>query len=73
MVPELLLQLVIEQLHLDLSMCPSVRSHDMAVEVPRSNLVSHKRYLVPSTAHICNSCRKSFPHLKNGTASKRRL
>ena len=33
----------------------SVRSHDLAVEVPRSNPVSHARSFVPSTAQLWNS------------------
>ena len=53
--PELLCQLLPEHLQLDPCLRRSVRSHDLAVQIPRSNLVSHKRSFVPSAARIWNS------------------
>ena len=42
----------------------SVRSHDLAVQIRRSNLVSHKRSFVPSAARIWNSLPEYIPSLQ---------
>ena len=42
----------------------SVRSHgfhDLAVEVRRSNLVCHKRFFVPSSAHMMQCTTRIYP------------
>ena len=50
--PELLCQLMPDIHVYDPRLRRSVRSHDLAVEVPRSNLVSHARSFLPSTAQL---------------------
>ena len=59
--PELLCQLM-PDIHVhDPRLRRSVRSHDLAVEVPRSNLVSHARSFLPSTAQLWNSLPAQIP------------
>ena len=52
---QLLCQLLPEHLQLDPRLRRSVRSNDLAVQLTRSNLVSHKRSFVPSATRIWNS------------------
>ena len=53
-----------EHLQLDPRLRRSVRSHDFTVQIPRSNLVSHKRSFVPSAARIWNSLPEYIPSLE---------
>ena len=39
----------------------SVRPHDLAVVIPRSNLVKHQRSFIPSTARVWNSLPEHIP------------
>ena len=69
--PELLCQLLPEHLQLDPRLRRSVRSHDLAVQIPRSNLVSHKRSFVPSAARIWNSLPEYIPSLEKRACFKK--
>ena len=71
--PELLCQLLPEHLQLDPRLRRSVRSHDLAVQIPRSNLVSHKRSFVPSAAHIWNSLPEYIPSLEKRACFKKEV
>ena len=71
--PELLCQLLPEHLQLDPRLRRSVRSHDLAVQIPRSNLVSHKRSVVPSAAHIWNSLPEYIPSLQKRACFKKEV
>ena len=71
--PELLLQLLPEHHQLDPRLRRSVRSHDLAVEVPRSNLVSHERSFVPSAARAWNSLPESIPALEKRSCFKKEV
>ena len=62
--PELLLQLLPEHHRLDPRLRRSFRSHVLAVEVPRVNLVSHERSLIPSAALAWNSLPELIPALE---------
>ena len=54
---------IYEHLQLDARLRRSARSHDLAVEVPRSNLVC-QRFFVPPSARIWNQKRwKNVPVL----------
>ena len=66
------MQLLPEHLQLDPRLRRSVRSHDFAVQIPRSNLVSHKRSFVPSAARIWNSLPEYIPSLEKRACLKRR-
>ena len=62
--PELLCQLM-PDIHVhDPRLQRSVRTHDLAVEVPRSNLVSHARSFLPSTAQLWNSLPAQIPAIR---------
>ena len=71
--PELLCQLLPEHLQLDPRLRRSVRSHDLAVQIPRSNLVSHKRSFVPSAARIWNSLPEYIPSLEKRVCFKKEV
>ena len=71
--PELLCQLLPEHLQLDPRLRRSVRSHDLAVQIPRSNLVSHKRSFVPSAARIWNSLPEYIPSLEKRACFKKEV
>ena len=71
--PELLCQLLPEHLQLDPRLRRSVRSHDLAVVVPRSNLVSHSRSFVPTSARIWNSLPESIPALEKRAHFKKEV
>ena len=71
--PELLCQLLPEHLQLDPRLRHSVRSHDLAVQIPRSNLVSHKRSFVPSAARIWNSLPEYIPSLEKKACFKKEV
>ena len=71
--PELLCQLLPEHLQLDPCLRRSVRSHDLAVQIPRSNLVSHKRSFVPSAACIWNSPPEYIPSLEKRACFKKEV
>ena len=71
--PELLCQLLPEQLQFDPRLRRSVRSHDLAVQIPRSNLVSHKRSFVPSAARIWNSLPEYIPSLEKRACFKKEV
>ena len=71
--PELLCQLLPEHLQLDPRLRRSVRSHDLAVQIPRSNLVSHKRSFVPSAARIWNSLPEYIPSLEERACFKKEV
>ena len=71
--PELLCQLLPEHLQLDPRLRRSVRSHDLAVQIPRSNLVSHKRSFVPSAARIWNSLPEYKPSLEKRACFKKEV
>ena len=71
--PELLCQLLPEHLQLDPCLRRSVRSHDLAVQIPRSNLVSHKRSFVPSAARIWNSLPECIPSLEKRPCFKKEV
>ena len=60
----LLCQLMPDIVH-DLWLRRSVRSHDLAVEVPRSNLVSHARSFLPSRVLIWNSLSTQIPAIRS--------
>ena len=71
--PELLCQLM-PDIHVhNPRLRRSVRSHDLAVEVPRSNLVSHARLFLPSTAIYGILFLPKFQPLDQGPASVGRL
>ena len=71
--PELLCQLM-PDIHVhDPRLWWSVRSHDLAVEVPRSNLVSHARSFLPSTAQLWNSLPAQIPAIRSRASSVGRL
>ena len=70
--PELLLQLLPEHHQLDPRLRRSVRSHDLAVEVPRSNLVSHGDLLFHLQPAPGIHCLNPFPHWRSGAVLKRR-
>ena len=62
-VPEMLCQLM-PDIHVhDPRLRRSVSSH-LAVEVPRSNLVSHARSFLPSTAQLWNSLPAQIPAIR---------
>ena len=61
--PELLCQLLPDLQQTDSRLRRSVRSHDLAVNVPKSNLVSHGRSFVPSTARIWNTLPQHIPEI----------
>ena len=71
--PELLCQLLPEHLQLDPRLRRSVRSHDLAVQIPRSNLVSHKRSFVPSAARIWNSLPEYIQSLEKRACFKKEV
>ena len=71
--PELLCQLLPEHLQLDPRLRRSVRSHDLAVQIPRSNLISHKRSFVPSAARIWNSLPEYIPSLEKRACFKKEV
>ena len=71
--PELLCQLLPEHLQLDPRLRRSVRSHDLAVQIPRSNIVSHKRSFVPSAARIWNSLPEYIPSLEKRACFKKEV
>ena len=71
--PELLCQLMPDIYVHDPRLRRSVRSHDLAVEFPRSNLVSHARSFLPSTAQLWNSVPAQIPAIRSGPASVGRL
>ena len=71
--PELLLQLLPDHHQLDPRLRRSVRSHDLAVEVPRSNLVSHERSFVPSAARAWNSLPEFIPVLEKRSCFKKEV
>ena len=71
--PELLCQLLPEHLQLDPRLRRSVRLHDLAVQIPRSNLVSHKRSFVPSAACIWNSLPEYIPSLEKRACFKKEV
>ena len=71
--PELLCQLLPEHLQLDPRLRRSVRSHDLAVQIPRSNQVSHKRSFVPSAARIWNSLPEYIPSLEKRACFKKEV
>ena len=62
--PELLCQLMPKIQTRDPRLRRSVRDHDLAVVVPRSNLVSHERSFLPSTARLWNSLPSYIPAIK---------
>ena len=66
-------QLLPEHLQLDPRLRRSVRSHDLAVQIPRSNLVSHKRSFVPSAARIWNSLPEYIPSLEKRACFKKEV
>ena len=47
----------------------SVRSSDLAVEVPKSNLVSHARLFLPSIAQLWNFPPVQIPSIRSSLAS----
>ena len=51
----------------------SVRSHDLAVKVPRSNLVSHARSFLPSTAQLWNSLPAQIPAIRSRASFSREV
>ena len=51
----------------------SVRSHDLAVEVPRSNLVSLARSFLPSTAQLWNSLPAQIPAIRSRASFSREV
>ena len=71
--PELLCQLLHEYLQLDPRLRRSVRLHDLAVQTPHSNLVSHKRSFVPSAARIWNSLPEYIPSLEKRACFKKEV
>ena len=71
--PELLCQLLPEHLQLNPCLRRSVRSHDFAVQIPRFNLVSHKRSFVPSAARIWNSLPEYIPSLEKRACFKKEV
>ena len=71
--PGLLCRLLPGHLRLDPRLGRSVRSHDLAVQVPRSNLVSHKRSFVPSAARIWNSLPEYIPSLEKRACFKKEV
>ena len=71
--PELLCQLM-PDIHVhDPRLWQSVRSHDLAVEVPRSNLVSHARSFLPSTAQLWNSFPAQIPAIRSRASFSREV
>ena len=69
--PELLCQLM-PDIHVhDPRLWPTVRSHDLAVEVLRSNLVSHARSFLPSTAQLWNSLPAQIPSIRSKASFSR--
>ena len=71
--PGLLCQLLPEHLQLGPRLGRSVGSHGLAVQVPRSNLVSHKRSFVPSAARIWNSLPEYIPSLEKRACFKKEV
>ena len=63
--PELLCQLMPDIQSRDPRLRQSVRDHDLAVEVPRSNLVSHERTFLPSTTRVWNSLPANVPEIRS--------
>ena len=71
--PELLCQLM-PDIHVhDPRLRRSVRSHDLAVDVPRSNLVSHARSFLPSTAQLWNSLPAQIPAIRSRASFSREV
>ena len=71
--PELLCQLMPDSYVHDPRLWQSVRTHDLAVEVPRSNLVSHARSFLPSTAQLWNSFPAQIPALRSRASFSREV
>ena len=71
--PRNCLRLLPEHLQLDPRLRRSVRSHDLAVQIPRSNLISHKRSFVPSAARIWNSLPEYIPSLEKRACFKKEV
>ena len=71
--PELLCQLLPDQLQTDPRLRRSVRSHDLAVQIPRSNLVSHERSFIPSAARTWNALPPHIPGIVKRTSFKKEV
>ena len=71
--PELLCQLM-PDIHVQYPrLRRSVRSNDLAVEVPRSNLVSHARSFLPSMAQLWNSLPAQIPAIRSKASFSREV
>ena len=71
--PELLCQLM-PDIHVhDSRLGRSVRSHDLALEFPRSNLVSHARSFLPSTTQLRNSVPAQIPAIRSRASFSREV
>ena len=68
--PELLCQLLPDKLQLDPCLRRSVRSHNLAVQIPRSHLVSHERSFVPTTARTGNALPLHIPEITKRASFK---
>jgi len=51
----------------------SVRSHTLAVEIPRSNIVSHQRSFISSTAQIWNALPDHIPATEKRASFKKKV
>ena len=71
--PELLQHLLPDRMSIDPRLRRSVRSHDQAVKISRSNLVSHQRSFLPTSAHLWNALPGQITSNQNRLSFKREV
>lgn len=69
--PGLLCELLPEHHTIDPRLRRSIRSHDLAVKTPRSNLVSHKRSFLPTSSKIWNALPEQVVSIQDFQSFKR--